>query len=301
MATIARGTFRKKIHRHEAHSTSAPPSGGPPRLTAPVPVAQIPIARPLSLPKVERSSERLPVVRRAPAAPWRIRARIRTAALGAIPPRDEASANPAVPAMNILRRPSRSSRAPATRYREASASEYESMIHCCAPKPIPKSVRIAGRATLIAVTEAIDEPRTVATSVRRRQAASESGLLRRKRRSKGCNRPMLSRSRRTAAPRSAGHGSGFTWGQSPPRASGPGATPDVVDRGPASFVPRSDPGIGSGTVERAVGRSRSLPAITSPSHGRSRALKPLVFIRRSRIYGAGSAVPGSSSVRDPST
>lgn len=72
------------------------------------------------------------------------------------------------------------------------------MIHCCAPKPIPKSVRIAGRATLIAVTEAIDEPRTVATSVRRRQAASESGLLQRKRRSKGCNRPMLSRSRGSA-------------------------------------------------------------------------------------------------------
>jgi hypothetical protein len=57
------------------------------------------------------------------------------------------------------------------------------MIHCCAPKPIPKSRLISGRATLIAVTEAIEEPRTVAMSVRRRQAASVSGVLRRTRRS----------------------------------------------------------------------------------------------------------------------
>src|SRR5215211_1807571 len=49
------------------------------------------------------------------------------------------------------------------------------MIHCCAPKPIPKSRLISGRATLIAVTEAIEEPRTVAMSIRRRQAASVSG------------------------------------------------------------------------------------------------------------------------------
>ena len=52
------------------------------------------------------------------------------------------------------------------------------MIHCCAPNPIPKSSLISGRATLIAVTEAIDEPRTVAASVRRRQAASVSGVPR---------------------------------------------------------------------------------------------------------------------------
>jgi hypothetical protein len=87
---------------------------GRPRSPRPVPVAQIPIARPLSLPNVDRRRERLPVVRRAPAAPWRIRAKMRTAALGAAPPSDEARAKPAVPAMNILRRPSRSSRAPAT-------------------------------------------------------------------------------------------------------------------------------------------------------------------------------------------
>jgi hypothetical protein len=52
------------------------------------------------------------------------------------------------------------------------------MIHCWAPKPIPKSRLISGKATLIAVTEAIEEPRTVAASVRRRQAASVSGVPR---------------------------------------------------------------------------------------------------------------------------
>jgi hypothetical protein len=46
------------------------------------------------------------------------------------------------------------------------------MIHCCAPNPIPKSLLISGSATVIAVTEAIDEPSTVAASVRRRQACS---------------------------------------------------------------------------------------------------------------------------------
>jgi hypothetical protein len=73
------------------------------------------------------------------------------------------------------------------RYRDASASEYESMIHCCAPKPIPKSLRIAGSATLIAVTEAIDEPSTVAARVRRRQVASVSGVLPRRRPPRGSN------------------------------------------------------------------------------------------------------------------
>ena len=79
------------------------------------------------------------------------------------------------------------------RYRDASASEYESMIHCCAPNPIPKSLRIAGSATLIAVTEAIDEPSTVAASVRRRHVASVSGVLPRKTRSKRSGADTLDR------------------------------------------------------------------------------------------------------------
>jgi hypothetical protein len=83
----------------------------------------MPIARPLSSANVERKRERLPVVSRAPAAPWRTRATISTAALGAMPPRAEATAKAVAPAMNIFRRPSRSPSAPATRYREAKASE----------------------------------------------------------------------------------------------------------------------------------------------------------------------------------
>jgi hypothetical protein len=66
---------------------------------------------------------------------------------------------------------------PPTRISEPSVRRYESTTHCCVANPPPRSCWIAGSATLTTEpsTNAIDEPRMLATSVQRAMRAAGSG------------------------------------------------------------------------------------------------------------------------------
>jgi hypothetical protein len=95
----------RKIQRQETHSTSAPPAGGPAIVATLVKAVQSPIARPASSTYTARMSASEFVVRKAPATPCSVRARMRSSPFGAAPARSEASAKPPAPTMNVDRRP----------------------------------------------------------------------------------------------------------------------------------------------------------------------------------------------------
>src|SRR3954453_7820732 len=62
-------------------------------------------------------------------------------------------------------------------YSDATASEYDSAIHCWAPRPADRSRPIVGSAMLTtdASTNAIDDPRMVAIRIIRRRRTTSSG------------------------------------------------------------------------------------------------------------------------------
>ncbi len=108
MTTVSAATGRliRKIQRQEAYCTSAPPTNGPIAAGDAAEPDHEPMARArLSGSKAPWIIARLPGVSIAAPMPWRMRARISTSALGAIPHSSEASANQMVPTTKMRRRP----------------------------------------------------------------------------------------------------------------------------------------------------------------------------------------------------
>ncbi len=119
--TTASGRLMRKIHRQLAWSIRTPPTKGPIADATPPRPDQAPIARARSLgPNEPWIIARLPGVSSAPPTPCRIRAAMRTSAVGARPHSRLAAAKSTVPSTNIRRRPKRSPSEPPIRIREAS-------------------------------------------------------------------------------------------------------------------------------------------------------------------------------------
>ena len=86
--------------------TSRPPMNGPRMLVAADAPAQMPKTRPRCSPsKLEVISDSDPGTRRAPVAPWAMRAMMRNSMFGERPHRIEVMPNPVSPTANIRRRP----------------------------------------------------------------------------------------------------------------------------------------------------------------------------------------------------
>ena len=104
--SAASGRLIRKIQRQEAYCTSAPPTNGPMAAAMLPSPDQEPMARArLSGSNAPWIMARLPGVSIAAPMPCRMRARISTVALGAIPHRSDASANQMVPTTKMRRRP----------------------------------------------------------------------------------------------------------------------------------------------------------------------------------------------------
>ena len=132
-------------------------------------------------------------VSRAPATPCNARAAMSTPIDGDSAHSAEPIPNPATPAVNTRRSPSRSVSEPASRMSALSVSRYALDTHCWAAKPPPSSRRIAGSATLTAEesTPAIVEARIAETSASWRVRGLEA-------RPSPPARPVLNAARRRA-------------------------------------------------------------------------------------------------------
>jgi hypothetical protein len=102
----ASGRLMKNTSRQDTAPISHPPRNGPIAVARP----PRPDHAPMAAARSSRANEackmaRLPGVSSAPPTPCSARAAISTCTLGATPHSSEASANHAVPIMNILRRP----------------------------------------------------------------------------------------------------------------------------------------------------------------------------------------------------
>src|SRR5205823_1152668 len=163
-------TLMRKITRQLEASTSQPPRVGPITKEIPLQAVHCPIAAPRAAPEnvaVSMASEA--GVRRAPATPWMPRKTISVVAFGAAAHRIEATAKNATPIPKTRSSPKMSPSEPPTRMSDPSVSRYASTTHCCEASPPPRSCSIAFSATLTTdpSTNAIDEPRMLATSVQR--------------------------------------------------------------------------------------------------------------------------------------
>ena len=101
-----KGTFTRKIARHDTVSTRTPPMKGPRIISPAVAPDQIPKARPCSSPvkvAVMRASD--PGAMNAPATPCNTRNTTSHSIVGARPLRIDAIPNPTTPMENIRRRP----------------------------------------------------------------------------------------------------------------------------------------------------------------------------------------------------
>ena len=173
ITTAASGTLMTKISRHDTDWISQPPTNGPIAVVMPAKPDHAPIAAARSWRrKLASRIARLPGVSSAPPTPWNARARMRSPDVGATAHASDATANHTTPTTKMRRRPSRSPSEPPKRRNAAKVNVYALTVHCRLVNPPPRSAPIRGSAmlTTVASSDAIPEPRIVATTTQRPRA-----------------------------------------------------------------------------------------------------------------------------------
>jgi hypothetical protein len=167
---MTNGTLMAKIQRQLATSISQPPTSGPMTNAIPPHAVHEPIAPPRSSGgKAAMMMASALGVSSAPKTPWSARAAMSTSIVGAIAQTMLTTPKPTTPIVKTRRSPKRSPSEPPMRISDPSVSMYALETHCWPAKPPPRSLSMAGNATLTTVASrpATNVPRIAASKVRR--------------------------------------------------------------------------------------------------------------------------------------
>ena len=152
MAAAMSTTLSQKITRQPVKCVSAPPSSGPmlkPSIRNPV---QAPIAAALrSGPALVSTAARVPGTAKAAASPCRARPASSAVCEPAVAMMQDAMPNSTRPAIDARRTPNRSAASPPSTMQAAETTRYALTAHSTPPGPSASSVRMSGRAAMMAV------------------------------------------------------------------------------------------------------------------------------------------------------